>query len=85
LCVIVEFVPRPDVEERLGVAFGHLRVVAEETGLFLSSESLLAQVVPTGVVASAILRDVLRFGLERTVHCVVRHVAEEGLVRVARA
>ena len=84
LLVDGEVVPRPHVVVALGVPRCELHARRHHPELLLAREPLGAQRVPTRVVATAVLLDVLGAGVQRRVHRPVRDVTEERPRRVGR-
>src|SRR5207302_4492742 len=72
-------------QARLEVAGCQTRPRRKQAHLQLTSESLVALRVPAAVVATPILRNVLRLGAQRTVYGVMREVQEERFVSIMRA
>ena len=78
----LEVVPRLDVVVQLGVARRELHALRHDARRLLAGEALVAQRIPTRVVAAAVALDVLRSRVQRRVHRTVREVEQERLARI---
>src|SRR5687767_755034 len=58
------------------------KLAFDQAHLLLSLKTLLANLLPAGVIAALVASDILRQGVQRKVRCDEGHIGEERLLRV---